>query len=79
MKYGKKLTETFDLIDYFDKQKNITSMARTTGYTCATVANIILSGDFKKNGVFTLEDFGRETKLVDNILHYLSERNIQFN
>ena len=79
IKDGKELTETFDLIDYFDKQKNITSMARTTGYTCAAVANIILSGDFTQNGVFTLENFGRETKLVDNILHYLSERNIQFN
>ncbi len=78
IKDGKEITETFDLIDYFDKQKNITSMARTTGYTCAAVANIILSGDFKQNGVFTLENFGEEKRLVDNILHYLSERNIQF-
>ena len=78
-KDGEKITEIYNLLDYFDEQKNITSMARTTGYTCAAVANIILSGDFKKNGVFTLENFGKETKLVDNILHYLSERNIQFN
>ena len=77
-KDGEKITEIYNLLDYFDEQKNITSMARTTGYTCAAVANIILSGDFKKNGVFTLENFGKETKLVDNILHYLSERNIQF-
>ena len=47
IKDGKKTTETFDLIDYFDKQKNISSMARTTGYTCAAVANIILSEYFK--------------------------------
>ena len=78
-KDGEKITEIYNLSDYFDEQKNITSMARTTGYTCAAVANIILSGDFKKNGVFTLENFGKETKLVDNILHYLSKRNIQFN
>jgi len=25
-----------------------------------------------------LENFGEEKKLADNILHYLSERNIQF-
>ncbi len=78
-KDGEKITEIYNLLDYFDKKTNFSSMARTTGYTCAAVANIILSGDFKKNGVFTLENFGRETKLVDNILHYLSERNIQFN
>ena len=79
MKYGKKLTETFDLIDYFDEQKNITSMARTTGYTCAAVANVLLSGVFSRTGVFTLEKFGAEPSLVENILGYLSERNIQFN
>ena len=79
IKDGKDLTETFDLIDYYDRKKNITSMARTTGYTCAAVANIILSGDFKEKGVFTLESFGKEIKLVNNILHYLSERNIEIN
>ena len=79
MKNGNEVFKQYDLLDYYDQDKEITSMARTTGYTCAAVANIILSGDFKKNGVFTLENFGRETKLVDNILHYLSERNIQFN
>lgn len=79
MKNGNEVFKQYDLLDYYDQDKEITSMARTTGYTCAAVANIVLSGDFKKNGVFTLENFGRETKLVDNILHYLSERNIQFN
>ena len=78
-KDGEKITEIYNLLDYFDEQKNITSMARTTGYTCAAVANIILSGDFNESGVFVLENFGEETRLVDNILHYLSERNIQFN
>ena len=79
IKGGNKIREIFDLFDYYDKQKNISSMARTTGYTCAAVAHALLSGDFRKKGVFTLENFGKETKLVDNILHYLSERNIQFN
>ena len=73
------ITQTHDLIDFYDRLKNISSMARTTGYTCAAVANIILSGDFKENGVFTLENFGKEIKLVNNILHYLSERNIEIN
>ena len=79
MKNGNEVFKQYDLLDYYDQDKEITSMARTTGYTCAAVASIILSGDFKKNGVFTLENFGMESRLVDNILHYLSERNIQFN
>ena len=63
----------------YDEQKNITSMARTTGYTCAAVADIILSEEFKADGVFTLETFGKSLRLVNKILQYLSDRNIRFN
>ena len=42
VKNGNNITEIYDLIDYYDKQKNISSMARTTGYTCASVVNILL-------------------------------------
>ena len=79
IKDGKEITETYNLLDYFDIQKNITSMARTTGYTCAALANVILSGAFSQKGVFTLETFGAVPNLVENILGYLSERNVQFN
>ena len=78
-KDGKKITEIYNLLDYFDKKTNFSSMARTTGYSCAAVANVLLSGVFSRTGVFTLEKFGAEPSLVENILGYLSERNIQFN
>ncbi len=78
-KDGEKITEIYNLLDYFDKKANISSMARTTGYSCAAVANVLLSGVFSRTGVFTLEKFGAEPSLVENILGYLSERNIQFN
>ena len=79
IKGGNEITETFDLLDYYDNKKNISSMARTTGYTCSAVVNLLLSGVFTRNGIFTLETFGANSNLVDNILYYLSERNIQFN
>ena len=78
-KNGEDITETHDLMDYFDKKTNISSMARTTGYTCAAVTNEILSGTFSRTGVFSLETFGADHTLTDNILCYLSERNIKFN
>jgi saccharopine dehydrogenase-like NADP-dependent oxidoreductase len=78
IKNGNEIKETHDLFDYYDQQKNISSMARTTGYTCTAVANVILSGTFSRLGVFTLETFGADSNLADSILYYLSERNILF-
>ena len=54
-------------------------MARTTGYTCNAVANILLSNSFTQKGVFNLESIGSDKNKVDNILQYLANRNVQFN
>ena len=78
MKNGNEVSKKYDLLDYFDEENDITSMARTTGYTCSAVAHSILSGDFSKKGVFTMESFADDKNLVQQILNYLSERNINF-
>ena len=46
MKNGNEVSKKYDLLDYYDEENNITSMARTTGYTCSAVAHAIISGDF---------------------------------
>ena len=78
MKNGNEVSKKYDLLDYYDEENNITSMARTTGYTCSAVAHAILSGDFSKKGVFTMESFADDKNLVQQILNYLSVRNINF-
>ena len=72
------ISQTHDLIDCYDRLKNISSMARTTGYTCASVVNILLSRSFNQKGVFTMEALASNSKLFDFILNYLSNRNIEF-
>ena len=42
-----KIIEIYNLLDYFDKRTNFSSMARTTGYSCAAVANVLLSDVFR--------------------------------
>tara|TARA_A100001011_G_C14201175_1_gene795738 strand:- start:17 stop:1102 length:1086 start_codon:yes stop_codon:yes gene_type:complete len=79
IKNGTNKKEIYDLVDRFDKENNISSMARTTGYTCAACANLILSGKFIKKGIFNLESLGQDNALVDSILLHLSNRNINFN
>ncbi|MHA1954260.1 MAG: saccharopine dehydrogenase family protein, partial [Candidatus Heimdallarchaeaceae archaeon] len=41
IKEGKKLRYTFEMLDKYDKEKRVISMARTTGYTCSAVARIL--------------------------------------
>jgi len=74
---GNKIIETLDLFDRYDEDKKISSMARTTGFTCSAVAHMLLSGSFNKSGVFNLESFGDQPEAIDRILGYLSDRNIQ--
>ena len=78
VKDGKTVFENYKLLDYYDKENDISSMARTTGYTCTAVADILLSNKFTKKGVYNLESLGSDKKIVDSILHYLSQRNIKF-
>ena len=65
-----------DLYDEYDKKTKITSMARTTGYTCTAGANILLNNMFNKKGVFSPELIGKETICYDFIIAYLKERGV---
>ena len=76
-KNEKNIIETLDFIDYYDESKNISSMARTTGYTCSAAADIVLSNLFIDKGVFTMESIGDNSSLTSIILKYLSDRDIK--
>jgi lysine 6-dehydrogenase len=38
---GEKTTYTYDMVDYYDADKGITSMAKTTSYTAAIVGRML--------------------------------------
>ncbi len=65
-----------DLYDEYDKNTKITSMARTTGYTCTAGANLVLRHLFTKTGIFPPETIGKELNCYKFIIQYLKERNI---
>jgi lysine 6-dehydrogenase len=75
-KNGQKQTVTFDLLDTYDTEKDVTSMARTTGYTATAAANMILDGLFTEKGVFPPELVGQHPTCFDYILNYLAERGV---
>jgi len=41
----------YDMVDVYDEEKKITSMAKTTGYTAAIVARMVAGGDIPQKGV----------------------------
>jgi len=50
-KDGKGVERSFVMVDRFDEERGVTSMARTTGYTAAIVARMVARGEIGERGV----------------------------
>jgi saccharopine dehydrogenase-like NADP-dependent oxidoreductase len=73
---GRTKEFNYKMFDRFDEKTKFTSMARTTGYTCAAAANLVLEGRFIKEGVCPPEYIGKEKGCFEKIKSYLEERNV---
>jgi saccharopine dehydrogenase-like NADP-dependent oxidoreductase len=65
------------IYDKFDPHSGIHSMARTTGYTCTSVAEILLEGAFTKTGIITPEELAATEGLFTRIINYLEDRGVE--
>ena len=77
-KDGKKKTIEYNLLDRYDKKTKISSMSRTTGYTCTAAVNLIAKDLFTEKGVFPPELVGKHKNCFDFVLNYLKERNVNW-
>ena len=75
---GQAKTYTYSLLDRFDSETNTTSMARTTGYTCTAVADLILSEKYNRKGILPPEYIGEDVYNYDYIRNYLEERGVTY-
>jgi len=73
---GEKIRYVYNLFDKFDKETGITSMARTTGYTCTAVANLMMENMFDQPGINPPEFIGKTEGHLQFILEYFKERNL---
>ncbi len=71
-----KVTYQYDLVDHYDEGKGITSMARTTGYTCTIVARQLLKGLFNKQGICPPELIGGTEGTFEDLLSEYHKRGI---
>jgi len=50
-------------------------MARTTGFTCTAVANLVVNGEYERVGISPPEYLGGHFEFVRN---YLEERGVKY-
>ncbi len=77
-KSGQRVRTTWDLLDRYDPQSKIHSMARTTGFTATVVTRLIRQGHFSQKGVIPPERIGREAACMEFILKGLAERGVVY-
>jgi len=71
---GEEITYQYNLLDRF--QDGTISMARTTGFTCTAVANLVVNGTYNRAGISPPEYLGGHFKFVKD---YLEERGVKYN
>lgn len=76
--HGEGKTIEYNLLDYYDHSTQTSSMARTTGYTCAATINLLTKKMFTKKGVFPPEQIGCNKSCFDFVLSYLQERSVSW-
>ena len=71
---GKQVSYHYNLLDRY--QDDTISMARTTGFTCTAVANLVVSGQYINRGISPPEFLGEHFEFVRN---YLEKRGVKYN
>lgn len=69
-------TVEYNLYDEYDPAAKLSSMARTTAFTCNAAVHLISNGMFTEKGVFPPELVGKHKNCFDFVLNYLQDRNV---
>jgi saccharopine dehydrogenase-like NADP-dependent oxidoreductase len=73
---GDRVRHSWDLLDYYNPDTETSSMARTTGYTCAAMVLLVTEGLWKEPGVTPPEVVGRNAECFEFVLKHLDERGV---
>lgn len=71
-----RVRHTWNLLDYYDPETELSSMARTTGYTCAAMVHLVARGMWTEPGVAPAELVGRREDCFEFVLDHLEERGV---
>jgi saccharopine dehydrogenase-like NADP-dependent oxidoreductase len=77
-KGGRGERHTYDLLDRYDVANGISSMARTTGYTCTAMVRLLTRGLYREPGITPPELVGRDQACFQFVMKELDDRGIHF-
>lgn len=75
-KDGQRLRHVYNILDYYDPETETSSMARTTGYMCTAMVNVVASGLWSEPGVAPPEIVGRREDCYESVLRHLDARDV---
>ena len=74
---SKNVSHRYFIFDKYDKVRGISSMARTTGYTCSAVAKYFLEGKYQRKGICPPEYPGEDESCFNYVISFLKKRGIK--
>ncbi len=69
---------TYDLLDRYDTANGISSMARTTGYTCTAMVRLLARNLYSEPGITPPEFLGRDPACFEFVMTELDARGVRF-
>jgi saccharopine dehydrogenase-like NADP-dependent oxidoreductase len=75
-KDGQAERHTYNMVDHYNPATETMSMARTTGYTCTAMANLVARGIWTQPGLATPEIVGRDQQAYDAVIAHLRKRDV---
>ncbi|MCH7890244.1 MAG: saccharopine dehydrogenase NADP-binding domain-containing protein [Gemmatimonadetes bacterium] len=73
---GGRVRHTYNLLDYYNPDTETSSMARTTGFTCTAMVNLVAGGLWDKPGLAPPEEVGRNADCYNAVLKHLEARGV---
>jgi saccharopine dehydrogenase-like NADP-dependent oxidoreductase len=75
---GSRGRVTYELVDRYDRDAGLLSMARTTGFTATGVARMVLDGEIREPGVHAPEELGLNEERFGKLVRHLNARGVHF-
>ena len=75
-KDGQRVLHVYNILDYYEPETETSSMARTTGYMCTAMANVVARGLWSEPGVAAPETVGAREDCFEAVFRHLDERGV---
>jgi saccharopine dehydrogenase-like NADP-dependent oxidoreductase len=74
---GKGSTVSYRILDYYDGQRKVSAMARTTAYPCTSVALLVGMKKINHRGVVPPEKIAQDPSLFHSVLSRLEQKGVR--